>query len=299
MVFQETRKLSIAHIVNPFIVSESSDLFTAQPITFESMRIAQEFVKDKVDVNLFSANYKEDDAFVPKYLKNTRNLVSSTLNYPNKRFTKKLPFIKDILNNLYESSDADYFIYTNVDIGLMDNFYLAVSDFINKGYDAFSITRRTIPACYKAVSDLPLIYNDYGKPHLGWDCFVFRRELYPNFKLGNVFIGAPGVGRVLLCNMTRFGDQFACFNDEHLTFHIGEDGGWMNKGNNSSATTNLNQTNRAESLNIIKLLYKEAQNDDRKALLKKHLDTLTMVHYPWRKLFYRILRKKFDYYRLE
>jgi hypothetical protein len=33
----------IAHIINPVDVGVSSDLFIAQPITFETMRVAREF----------------------------------------------------------------------------------------------------------------------------------------------------------------------------------------------------------------------------------------------------------------
>ena len=47
----------IAHIINPFIVGKSSDLFVAQPLTFETMRIAKEFARDRADVTLFSAQY--------------------------------------------------------------------------------------------------------------------------------------------------------------------------------------------------------------------------------------------------
>jgi len=34
--------IKIAHMVNPVLVKASSDLHIAQPITFESMRIAQQ-----------------------------------------------------------------------------------------------------------------------------------------------------------------------------------------------------------------------------------------------------------------
>ena len=42
--------MKFAHIINPVKVSAASELGIAQPITFESIRIAKEFAKNKVDV---------------------------------------------------------------------------------------------------------------------------------------------------------------------------------------------------------------------------------------------------------
>ena len=50
--------LKIAHIINPIEVPTTSDLYIAQPITFETMRIAKEFAKDEVE--LYTAQYQED-----------------------------------------------------------------------------------------------------------------------------------------------------------------------------------------------------------------------------------------------
>jgi len=45
---------------------------------------------------------------------------------------KKLPYIKEIITKLYFESKADYFIYTNADIGLSKNFYEEVYKLIKK-----------------------------------------------------------------------------------------------------------------------------------------------------------------------
>ncbi len=69
---------------------------------------------------------------------------------------RKLPLIKDILGRLYDASDAEYFIYTNVNIGLMPNFYVAVNAIIESGYDAFVINRRTISLrCRESGIEVP------------------------------------------------------------------------------------------------------------------------------------------------
>jgi hypothetical protein len=91
--------------------------------------------------------------------------------------------IKDILQRLYESSTAEYFIYTNTDIIVLPQFYETAAKIIEQGYDAFIINRRRIPKIYNSVNDLPFIYSDIGKSHPGFDCFVFKRELFLNLFL--------------------------------------------------------------------------------------------------------------------
>jgi hypothetical protein len=68
---------------------------------------------------------------------------------------------------------------------------------IGEGYDAFVINRRDIPGIYSSVTDIPLMYAEIGTPHKGYDCFVFKRELHPKFKLGAVHVGSAGIGRCL------------------------------------------------------------------------------------------------------
>jgi tryptophanase len=48
--------VKIAHIINPVIVPETSDLFTAQPVTFSTMKTAQELaVQQGLDVTLVAS----------------------------------------------------------------------------------------------------------------------------------------------------------------------------------------------------------------------------------------------------
>jgi len=156
--------MRIAHIINPVIVGESSDLFVAQPITFETMRIAQEFARGHVDVALYSAQYPEDRSIVPEWFQITPDLDRSIFEIRSFYKKRKLPLIKDILDRLYDASDADYFIYTNVDIALMPHFYVAVNKIIETGYDAFVINRRTISQEYTNVDQLYLMFSQADVP---------------------------------------------------------------------------------------------------------------------------------------
>jgi hypothetical protein len=137
--------------------------------------------------------------------------------------------LEDILDRLYCASDADYLIYTNVDIGLQPHFYSAVHALIRSGFESFVINRRTVPSHYTDVKDLEAIYAEPGIPHPGWDCFVFPRALYPRFVFHHACVGAGRVGLVLLANLTSFSSQFKEFRDEHLTFHIGDSRSWRGR----------------------------------------------------------------------
>ncbi|MBW2661425.1 MAG: hypothetical protein JRD93_05425 [Deltaproteobacteria bacterium] len=218
--------MRIAHIINPVIVGESSDLFVAQPITFETMRIAQEFARGHVDVALYSAQYPEDRSIVPEWFQITPDLDRSIFEIRSFYKKRKLPLIKDILDRLYDASDADYFIYTNVDIALMPHFYVAVNKIIETGYDAFVINRRTISQEYTNVDQLYLMFSQAGEKHPGYDCFVFKRDFYPGFNTGAACVGANWIGRVLITNLICHSTKFDVFEDLHLTFHIGDDRNW-------------------------------------------------------------------------
>jgi Sulfotransferase family len=216
----------IAHIINPVRVAQSSDLYLAQPVTFMSMAIAREMSKATVDVRQYAAHYAEDLEWVPDGFYRTTPLDRSALDLSDFVSKRKLPILSDILDRLFEASDADYFVYTNVDIALMPGFYLAVNRMIEEGLDTFVINRRTISNRYTSVADLPLMFAEIGEPHKGYDCFVFRRDAYPGFTLGNVCTGMPWNGRVLLWNLSLSSERFKEFKDLHLTFHIGNDRIW-------------------------------------------------------------------------
>jgi hypothetical protein len=219
----------IAHIINPVIVPISSDLHIAQPITFATMTAAREYARDSVNIELYTAQYLEDRPLVPEGFVMTSDLERSVLDVASFKKERRLPLIKDILDRLYESTAADFMIYTNVDIALMPAFYSAVDMIIADGFDAFVINRRTISDRHKNVKDIPMMYAEAGDSHKGWDCFVFSRSLYPQFNTGNACIGAGWIGRVLITNMACLARKFRIFEALHLTFHRGNEKIWKNE----------------------------------------------------------------------
>lgn len=213
--------LKIAHIINPVKVKEPADLYYAQPITFETMRIAKEFAADKVDVELLSVQYPEDHGIIPGFFKKLPDLQRSVLDVNSFSKQRKLPLIKDILHKLYHSTDSEYLIYTNADIAVMPQFYLALNDMISGGLDAFIINRRRVSQRFKSVSDIPLMWSEIGDTHPGFDCFVFHRNLFPKLILENVCIGVPFLEAAMAYNLFALSSNFNLFTHLHLTVHIG------------------------------------------------------------------------------
>ena len=105
--------LHLAHIINPVKVTESSDLYHAQAITFESMLRAKKEVLEKARVDLFTTQYEEDKEIIPQGFKVLSNLERSVLDVNPNLTKRKLPLIVDVLHALHTHSEASYFIYTN------------------------------------------------------------------------------------------------------------------------------------------------------------------------------------------
>lgn len=212
---------SIAHIVNIFKPSEASDLKLAQEVTLASMVRARESSKFPESIHLLSAQNPEDRGLVPEEFLATTDLARDVTDLAS--FVKKmhLPILDDILTRAYQESGAEYLIYTNIDIGLQPHFYDAVQEFIAQGHDAFMINRRRIPATYNSATELDKMYAEKGRKHPGFDCFVFKRELYPKFSLAEICIGVPFIEITLSQNLFCFGEKPKVFTDERLTFHLG------------------------------------------------------------------------------
>lgn len=213
--------IHIAHLVNPVAFPPSHELFYAQPITFESMRIAREGAGQDVQIELLSAQFGEDHDIIPGFFHKTPDLQRSAADCAQFTTLRKLPLLADLLERLYTCSTAEYLIYTNVDIALQPHFYREVAVQIRSGLEAFIINRRRLPATFRSIDDLPAMYRHPGAAHPGFDCFVFHRSLYPRFQLEQVCIGIPFIEILFSQNLFCFAKRFALFDKEFLTFHIG------------------------------------------------------------------------------
>lgn len=254
--------VKIAHIINSVKVKKESDLYIAQPVTFQSMVKAKKYNEFSNNIQLFNICYEEDRDLVPDEFTTLPYLEKSVLDHGNFTKQKKLPLIRDILLPLKNIDDIDYIIYTNVDIALMPFFYDYIISKINNGSDSLIINRRIITE----ASDLGLMYAEVGKPHAGYDCFVFRRELLHKFDFGESCIGANWIGRVFISNLITYSRKLEILKDGHLTFHIGDDGAWLS---NNYSDYDLHNKNIAYQL--INKFLKEDLDQNRKEELKEIL----------------------------
>ena len=213
--------MKLAHIINPVKVPATSPLFVAQPVTFESIRVAKDFAQGKVNVELYTVSFGEDHEVIPGYFNKLPDLKRSVLDIGQFSKPRKYPILIDVLKALYNASDAEYLIYSNVDISLMHHFYVAVAEILKEGYDAVLVNRRGLSVKYKSVEELPLMYSDPGKPHPGFDCFIFKRELLNKIILENICLGVSFSEVALLHNFIAFAEKLKLVDDLHLTFHIG------------------------------------------------------------------------------
>jgi len=222
--------IKIAHIINPVKVNRTSDLFIAQPVTFESMRVAKRIAGSVAEIDLIAVCYPEDAEILPEGFIHLPLLTKSVLDFINPAKPRKLPLIAELLDKAITAVSADYYIYSNADIGLMPYFYTFVDEYLKKRFDAFVINRRTI-GNYSSVSELIEMYADPGVKHPGFDCFVFKREHYKHYFFGDACIGANWIGRVMISNLMAWSGKFRIFDNHHLTFHIGDDRSWKKPEN--------------------------------------------------------------------
>jgi hypothetical protein len=213
--------MKFAHVINPVNAPAGSELSVVQPITFESIRRAKEFCAGKPVVELYTVSFPEDHAVIPPYFNKLPDLQRSVLDIGQFTSQRKYPLLLDVLKSLYHNSEAEFLIFTNMDITLMPHFYVAVEELLSEGHDALVINRRGISGKYNSVAQLPLMYSEFGKPHPGFDCFIFHRELLQKLVLEDICIGVPFSEVSLIYNFIAFAENLKLVDHLHLTFHIG------------------------------------------------------------------------------
>jgi hypothetical protein len=260
----KNKKPNFVHVINPVIVDQSSDLYIAQPITFETMEKAKSYAEmEGVSVDQAAVFFKEDEDLIPNSFSKCSYLERSCLDFQTFEKQRKLPLLQDILTKAYEHSDADYVIYTNVDIALMPHFYVTAKKLMDEGYDAIKIFRRTLSSEYESVSDIPNMYADLGENHPGTDCFIMKRSLIEKIDLKNIVVGCMYVAHALNANLHAFSDKTTDLTTHHLTFHIGDDRTWANQNEYS-------EYNSAESDKMFEALSHRSDIKDIKALGRSH-----------------------------
>ena len=201
------------------MVSAGSAFSPIQAITTESLRVAQRAADASTKVTIHAVQFENEETVVPEF--NTfKSLKRSVLDIAKFTQSHPYPLISDIVD-IVDSIEADYVVYSNMDIILMPQFYNAVSVLLRQGFDSLIINRRRISGQFNKVSELPLIYSEIGYSHPGFDCFVFKKKLLDQFVLENVCVGVPFIGVTLAHNIFAFSNNYKLIDEQHLTTHIG------------------------------------------------------------------------------
>ena len=212
---------SFAHIINVVSENENKEAAHIQKLTLASFMKAKAYSDPSLSIKQLACFHKNHPVTIDPSFEKLPPLEKSILDVGKFNNNRALPLLKDILQLGGSNSNADYIIYSNADIGLMPQFYNVVAEEIKKGHDAIVINRRRVPSTLNKVEDLDAIYSEVGKPHIGYDMFVFKRELFPKFILNNTCIGIPFVGNDLFYNLFCFAETPILLTDKHLTFHVG------------------------------------------------------------------------------
>jgi hypothetical protein len=213
--------LRFVHLINPYDPGSSGNGRRIQEITFAALKRAADEAKDNVSVTLATAQYASDRAIIPTGFTLTPDLTRSLDDVAGFPAGRRLPLMTDVLDSLRNFPDADYYIFSNMDIAPMPYFYNAVSAILEKnGSDALLINRRRISEKF-LNEPIETMYAEAGLPHPGYDCFVFRRELLERFEFGNITPGVPGIGFLFAHNLFFATSSCTLLADKHLTFHVG------------------------------------------------------------------------------
>jgi hypothetical protein len=71
------------------------------------------------------------------------------------------------------------------------------------------------------------MWSEPGTDHNGYDCFVFKREAYSKFIMGDNCMGIPWSETSLAVNMVAFTRNCTVLKHPHMTFHIGDSRTWI------------------------------------------------------------------------
>ncbi len=221
--------IHIAHVVNVYGCPGGSEGHRVQAITLESMKRAREMAGTDVAVEFISAQFAEDRGAVPPFVTATPDLDRSIQNEIACTDKRKLPFIHDILSRAEQATDAEFLLYSNMDIALYPGFYRFLASTVREGVDALAVNRTQIPRMVRGrdiLTDASLdeiVRVGDRRPHHGIDCVMFRRDKFKLWPAPNICIGYPPVGQYLMENAEFHAQRFVWIVDDVRTFHIGVD----------------------------------------------------------------------------
>jgi hypothetical protein len=231
------RRIRFRHLVHVYTDQAVPENTAVQSITFDTIDKARQFAAPDYRVTCVAITYPEDSALVPPGVVVAPHLQRVVTDIARFKVPRALPLLFDVLRNGMaapvaidqDPSEAEFIVLTNSDIHLQPPFYRVVAEFIRRGYDAMTITRRTIDVEPTERAFTPLFMAEAGHDHPGFDCFVFPARMMQDFGINDCCCGAGAVMRSLLFNLVAHARRFLMLTQARLTFHLGNDVHWQNQ----------------------------------------------------------------------
>jgi hypothetical protein len=238
--------VKVSHLINTVGDSARGDLREAQRITLESIYQARQVTNPEIEVEVRAARFA-DEPLPADWLVDAVQLTRSVIDVVPFPCERRLPLLADILTGV--PSDSDLVVFTNIDIAVQPHFYELLVDLHARGYDAFTINRRTVLPRNGSSDGLAWFTTQPGMAHWGTDCFVFVPSIAPQIDVGQVCLGVGAMAKALLFNLRLLVHRFRVFADLHATFHVGDDRIWR-----SSAFSDLTRHNDREVCDVVRRL---------------------------------------------
>lgn len=223
-------QVSFTHILNPFTASAGSVNEIASRLTWRTLRVAHaNATRQGLTVDCCAVILAGDESAIEGPASRSAYLSRTIQDIATLKPTRPFPLISDILSAGAIDSKSTHIIFSNMDIAVQPDFYVALKNICCHmvGRDVpFTVPRINIDATLVS-GDLSDMYKASGPLGVGFDCFVIPRGLIMQLDLGTCCIGAPHFDQMLLIAL----DVLSAYKvrrlyDQRLTFHLGNDIAW-------------------------------------------------------------------------
>lgn len=224
-----TTGISLTHLLNPFPAKPGSEHAIASRVTWQTIRAAHALAQERgLEVTCRAIVLPGDESAVEPPCTSVVHLDRTVADVADLKPRRPLPLIGDLLKVGSRDMSSSHIVFSNMDISVQPNFYIALNDLIVAlGADVpFTLARINIDP---ALADAPLdrMYAADGTLGHGYDCFVIPRPLIDQLDLGASCIGAPHFDQLLYMALDVIsGHRVKSLNRERLTFHLGNDIAW-------------------------------------------------------------------------
>lgn len=268
--------MRIAHVIRPGLVSKNSSLKLIQDVTFNSLQVAKEAtVVGNAFVEQYIAVYSDEE--IPYLDFNNCRLIldRSSLSLAGSPFTLRYALLDEILDKVFEKSNADFIIYSDLDIALKPDFYKGVIELIEKGIDAFAISNHVLNQKYNRLEQFPTMIEAESIKQNEAGCIVYSRNYHKRLLLGNSFAGHNWTNVLLICNLMAVCDSFRLFDDSKLTFSLDMDSQIVMDND----TRNYSRFNEMELLSILSYLLSNYEVYNRSKLFSIYKEQLNSFYF--------------------